>query len=125
MKLSIPPDCGNSTKKKHLADLTAFFASYAIPEAMEFLTEDVIWTLVGDKPIQGKENFAAALREMSDIKATELTIHQLITHGKEAAVSGEMVMEDGKIYGFSDFYSFTSPGAKKVKSIRSYVIQLK
>lgn len=124
MKLNIPHDCGSSPKKKLIADLTAFFASYAISEAMEFLAEDVVWTLVGDKPIHGKENFAAALQEMSGIKATELTIHQIITHGKEAAVSGEMVMEDGKTYGFSDFYVFASAGAKKVKSIRSYVVLL-
>lgn len=125
MKLNIPHDCGSSPKKKLIADLTAFFSSYAISEAMEFLDEDVVWTLVGDQPIHGKENFAAALQEMSDVKATELTIHQIITHGKEAAVSGEMGMEDGKTYGFSDFYTFSSAGAKKVKSIRSYVVLLK
>lgn len=122
MKLNLPPDCGNSPKKKLIADLTAHFASYAIPEVMEFMAEEVVWTLVGDKPIHGKENFASALREMSDIKASKLTILQILTHGKEAAVHGEMLMEDGKTYAFADFYTFASAGAKKVKSIVSYVI---
>ena len=125
MKLNLPPDCGNSPKKKLVADLTAYFASYTIPQIREFIAEDVVWTLVGDNPIQGKTNFIAALQKMSDIEATELSIHQIITHGKEAAVSGEMVMEDGKTYGFSDFYTFNSAGSKMVKSIRSYVILLK
>ncbi|HSF54409.1 MAG TPA: nuclear transport factor 2 family protein, partial [Algoriphagus sp.] len=105
MKLNLPSDCGNSPKKKLIAELTALFAEYAITQAMEFMAEDMVWTLVGDHPIYGKENFAAALQEMSHTKATELTIHQIITHGKEAAVSGEMVMDDGKTYGFSDFYT--------------------
>lgn len=125
MKLNLPSDCENSPKKKLIAELTVLFSSYSVSRAMEFMAEDVVWTLVGDQPIHGKENFASALLEMSDLKTKELTIHQIITHGKEAAVSGEMVMEDNTVYGFSDFYIFTSAGSSKVKSIRSYVIPLK
>lgn len=125
MKLHLPSDCENSPKKKLIAELTALFSSYSIPQVMEFMAEDVVWTLVGDQPISGKKNFEAALQKMSDLKAKELTIHQIITHGKEAAVSGEMVMEDGSAYGFSDFYVFTSAGSSKVKSIRSYVVTLR
>lgn len=124
MKLTRPDDCGNSPKKRQIQELTVLFASYQLDKVSDFLAEDVVWTLVGEKPIYGRENFVAALQEMSGIKASELIIHQILTHGKEAAVSGQMVMEDGKTYGFSDFYTFTGAGAKRVKSIRSYVLLL-
>ena len=122
MKLHISPDCGNSPKKKLIRDLTVFFASYAIPEAMEHLDDDIKWTLVGDEPIEGKANFEAELLSMSDNKAVELYIFQIITHGKEAAVHGEMKLKDGESFGFADFYEFKSAGSDKVKSIMSYVI---
>jgi len=123
MKLNIRTSCENAPKKELIKDLTILFAAYDIPQAMQYLEDDVIWTLVGDEPIVGKEPFAAALMEMAHNKATELTIHSIVTHGKEAAINGEMVMGDGKVFGFADFYEFTSAKGSKVRSITSYVVQ--
>jgi len=125
MKLNIQTDCGNAPKKELIRDLTIYFVSYEIEKAMEYMDDDVVWTLVGDGPIAGKEPFAEALKEMMDNKAKELTIYSIVTHGKEAAVNGEMTMEDGNIFGFADFYEFASAGSSKVKNIRSYVIHKK
>lgn len=123
MKLNIKPDCGNSPKKALVKNLTILFSSYDIEKAMDFLDDNVKWTLVGDESIIGKKQFRTALEEMSQNKALELTIHSIITHGKEAAVNGEMVMEDGNIFAFSDFYEFSSAKGDSFKSIVSYVIQ--
>lgn len=125
MKLYIRPQCDNAPKKVLVKQLTVYFASYDIEKAMQYLEDNVVWTLVGDKPIQGKQNFAAALKEMSHNKALELTIHSIITHGKEAAVNGEMLMENGQTFGFSDFYQFSSAKGQKVRSILSYVVEMK
>ncbi len=123
MKLHIKPDCENAPKRELIKNLTIYFASYAIDEVMHYLDDKVTWTLVGEKPITGKEQFRKTLQEMSHIKTSELTIHSVITHGKEAAVNGEMIMEDGNVYGFSDFYEFTSAKGSSVKTITSYVIE--
>ena len=88
------------------------------------MTDDITWTLVGDEPVHGKDKFASLLAEMKNNKATKLKISSLITHGKEAAVEGEMTMQDGAVFGFADFYEFTSAGSSKVKSIRSYVVRI-
>lgn len=61
-------DCGNSPKKELLKDLTIYFASYDIRKAMEYMDEDVSWTLVGDEPIVGKDKFRDALLAMSQNK---------------------------------------------------------
>lgn len=122
--MKISPTINHSPKKQFIQELTVLFASYQVDKVKLYFADDIIWTLVGDAPIQGKEQFANALRRMAGNKATELTIHTILTHGKEATVNGEMVMADGKRYGFSDFYIFTSAGAKIIQSITSYVISL-
>ena len=124
MELHIPPACGNAPKKALVRDLTVLFASYQVPEAMAHLADDVVWTLVGDKPVHGREAFARELEAMSGNKAVALTIHAILTHGTEAAVHGEMHMADGHRFGFADFYTFTSAKGDRVQSITSYVIKL-
>lgn len=125
MKLNIPQDCGNSPKRELIKDLTIYFASYDLEKVEGFLDENMVWTLVGNQPITGKQKFLSALETMKRNKVLELTIHSVITHGKEAAVHGEMSLENGSILGFSDFYEFTSASGKKVKSIVSFVVDQK
>lgn len=123
MKLFLLMNGGNSPKGKLIQDLTIAFASYDLDRIRPFLMEDITWTLVGNEPIQGKEEFLEALDQMKSNSVSELQIHQILTHGKEAAVHGEMVMENGERFGFADFYVFGSAGSEKVKAITSYVIQ--
>ena len=123
MKLNIKADCGNSPKRELVKNLTIYFASYNLDQVKNYLEDNVTWTLVIDTPIKGMEQFIKTLEKMSHNKASELTIHSIVTHGKEAAIHGDMLMEDGNNFGFSDFYEFTSVKANKVKSIVSYVIQ--
>ncbi|WNM20381.1 nuclear transport factor 2 family protein [Flavobacterium capsici] len=122
MKLNIKPNCANAPKKELVKQLTIAFASYDIPKAMNFMDSNISWTLVGEAPIIGKAQFAEALEKMSDNKAKTLTIESILTHGKEAAVHGEMLMEDGTVFGFSDFYEFNSSKSEMVKTIVSYVV---
>lgn len=124
MKLNIKPDCGNSPKKELLKNLTIYFVTYDIEKAMEYMDDNVIWTLIGDKPLIGKEQLKAALLVMNHNKATELTINNIITHGRKAAINGEILMNNGDNFGFSDFYEFTNAQKAKVKKIVSYVVQL-
>ena len=122
MKLYMSPDFSNSPQKELIKHMTILFSSYEVEKVMEFIDEEITWTLVGDDPIYGKDSFAKALNEMSENKASELSIYQIVTQGKEGAVHGEMKMQNGEVYGFADFYEFRSAGADKVKSITSYVI---
>lgn len=81
---------------------------------------------MGDKTISGKSEFIAAITEMAEYKASKLVIHQVLTHGKEAASNGYMYLEvePGVKYCFSDFYEFVSAGKTIIKHLRSYVIKV-
>lgn len=124
MLIHLMPNCGNSPKAEIIKNLTIAFAEYNLDEAMSRMDPLVTWTLVGEPPIQGVDEFRAGLVKMKDNSVVELSIHNIITHGKSASVNGEMKMKDGKSYGFADFYEFTSAGGKKVKEIKSYVLAL-
>lgn len=122
MKLTIPSELGNAPKNRLIIELSTLLARYEVDRALAYLTDDFCWTLVGDSPVEGKENFANTLREMSGNKATELNIISIVSHGREGAVHGEVTMENGSVYGFADFYVFSNAS---VRAITSYVIQKK
>lgn len=124
IKLNAPDHCGNSPKSELIKNLTIAFAVYDLEFTKEYLDENIIWNLVGDKPIVGKTDFITALEKMSENKATELTIHSLITHGKEAAVYGDMFMMDGTKISFIDLYTFNSAGSTLVKEITTFLVHL-
>ena len=124
MKINIKQDLTNSPKKELIKKLTLLFASYQVDQLKPYFAENIEWSLIGDEPIVGKENFANALKEMSGNKAIEIIIHNIIAQEKEAAIHGEMKMADGQRFGFSDFYQFTNKQGPMVESITSYVIKL-
>ncbi len=82
------------------------------------------WSMVGDKVIEGKEAFGQALEEKKTDKATALTLDKIVTHGKEGAVNGVTIAENGKHYAFCDVYDTNTKGTT-IKSIVSYVIETK
>lgn len=47
-------NCGNSPKKELLRDLSIAFVKNEIEFCMDWMTDDVVWEIIGDKLIQGK-----------------------------------------------------------------------
>ncbi|MFM1877979.1 MAG: hypothetical protein RLZZ241_845 [Bacteroidota bacterium] len=122
MDFKAPAGSAHSPKSDLLKNLTAYFAAYDLDKIEMHLCPEVVWTLVGDAPIKGKSDFLAALRNMQANPATDLVIKSIITHGKQAAVHGEMGMTDGSRYGFADFYTFKSAGSTQILDLVSYVV---
>ena len=122
-KLTVTPDCGNAPKKAFLRDFNVAFARADIPTLLASVTDDFHWETVGEKRIAGKAAFAAALEEMKQHTAAELVIDKIITHGREAAVSGTMVMQDGRRFSFADIYSFRGAKGDRIAALTSYVVE--
>lgn len=91
---------------------------------IENVTDNIRWTIVGDRTVEGIEDFTNALKAMEADEPMELTIHHIITHGKEASVNGEMKTTDGKIYAFCDVYKFSGFKNPKIKGMTSYAIEV-
>jgi len=118
------PNCGNSPKMEYLKQFNIAFAEGNVEFLIEGVTEGIVWNIIGDKKIEGIEAFTAELERMQAVKASELKLNQILSHGKEGAANGMMIMENGNKYAFSDFYVFQSTKGEKIKTITSYCIKL-
>lgn len=123
-KIISSPNCGNSPKMEFLKEFNIAFVKGNVEFITESVTDDIVWDIVGDRKIEGKEKFREELEKMKSEKATELRIDQILSHGKEGATNGIIKMQNGKKYAFSDFYKFKGAKGSKIKSITSYVIGL-
>ena len=123
-KIVSSPNCGNSPKMEFLKDFNIAFAKGNVELIFESVTDDIIWNIIGDKKIEGKDKFTQELEKMKMKKASELILDRILTHGKEGAVSGVIKMQNGKKYAFSDFYEFSCAKGGKVKSITSYIVKI-
>ncbi|MCK0160501.1 nuclear transport factor 2 family protein [Allomuricauda sp. F6463D] len=121
-KIISSPNCGNSPKMEFLKDFNIAFAKGNIEFIVDSVTDDIVWNIIGDKKIEGKEKLTVELEKMKPEKVSELVLKQILSHGKEGAASGIMKMQDGKKYAFSDFYRFKGARGVKIKSITSFVI---
>ena len=118
-------DCGNSPKNIFAQDLTIALAKRDSKFILGNITDDIRWNIVGDQFIEGKDNFAEALKGMKDDNAVQLTVHHVATHGKACAVNGTTKMKDGKTRAFCDVYEFSNSKGNTVKEITSYIIEVK
>ncbi|WP_276167354.1 nuclear transport factor 2 family protein [Zobellia alginiliquefaciens] len=123
-KIISSPNCGNSPKMEFIKQFNIAFAKGNVAFLSESVTDDITWNMIGDKKIEGKANFTKAVEEMQFVKASELIIDQILSHGREGAANGIMKMPDGRQYAFSDFYVFQGAKASKIKRMSSYCIEI-
>ena len=123
-KIVSSPNCGNSPKMEFLKDFNIAFAKGNTEFIGESVTDDIVWNIIGDKKIVGKETFMQVLEKMKSEEVSELVLEQILSHGKQGATNGTIKMLNGKKYAFSDFYRFKGAKGVKLKSITSYVMEL-
>jgi len=124
LNITIQPDCGNAPKKEFLKDFNIAFAKGDIDTLLNSISDDMVWNIIGDKTITGKEHFSQEMEQMTANEVSELTIFSIVTHGIEAAVYGSMKMANGYEYAFSDFYKFSNANGEKIASMSSFVIKI-
>ncbi len=91
---------------------------------MDFMKDDVVWDIIGDKLIRGKSAVEKAMKEMNDKNVQQLTIHNIITHGNSGSVNGTLILKDEQKFAFCDVYKFAGFGKNsKINAITTYVIK--
>ena len=117
-------DCGNSPKNIFVKDLAIAFARRDTNFILGSTTDDILWNRIGQKPVQGKSDFARALEQIKNDPVEELTIHHVVTHGKAGAVNGLLRSQDGKRRAFCEVYEFSNAKGSSVREITSYVLEI-
>ncbi len=95
----------------------------------EQVTDDIVWEMVGEFHLKGKEAFQNSLREMESVETLDMQILNTITQGRTAAVNGTMKIKEAsgevKSFGFCDVYEFNGFKNAKIKKMTSYVSPIK
>lgn len=118
-----------TNREKLLRDFNNAFLTNDVNYIINQLTDDVVWDMVGDQKISGKENVQAAMEAMAgSMKTLEMKVEQCIMQDRQAAVCGTMKMLDKGneiTFGFCDVYTFSESENDKIKAMNSYVVPLK
>lgn len=116
--------CNNAPKKQLLKDLTIAFTKNDIEYCLNFMREDIIWDIVGEKQIQGLADFKDTLQQNRFENVQRLEIDHIITHGNVGSVNGTVCLKNDDNIAFCSVYQFGGFGKNaKIKKITSYVIK--
>lgn len=129
-KISLRDDCGNSPKNEFAQKLTVAFITADAELVAESVTDDIRWNIVGIAPIRGKDAVTAVFRNPNREPVAEVTIEQVLSHGKAGAVNGTFVLSEdrgggkwrSKSYSFCYVYEFANAKGTSVKAVTSYII---
>ena len=114
-----------SQKNKGIIEkVNAAFAKGNTEGFLSFCSEDVEWTMVGDKTVRGKDAIRQWMASMGDMEPPKFTVDKVIAEGDFATASGDMTMKDkdGKAvpYAYCDIYRFRND---KIVALSSFVIK--
>ncbi len=116
-----------TTNGKFLKEFNEAYANKDKAFIFENITDDIIWDMVGDRLIRGKEEFIQHWEEMETAATYALEVKNVLTHGTMAMVDGSMKMTDPSgresIFAFCDVYKFSGFKNPKIKEMTSYVVQ--
>ncbi|GAA0451208.1 nuclear transport factor 2 family protein [Alkalibacillus silvisoli] len=111
----------NNPKKLFFHDFNKAFVTGDYDFVFENVTDHIIWTIVGEEQINGKDELK---EKFNANNGTEHSINRVITHGIEAVVEGTYTNEDGKRYQFSEIYKLNKHKNGLIREITSYIIEI-
>ena len=109
--------------KEIVEKVNVAFAEGSVEGFLSCCADDVAWTMVGDKTVQGKDAIRQWMASM-DMEPPKFTVAHVIAEGDFVMAHGDMTMQDkdGKVvpYAYCDLYRFRGD---KIVELRAFVIQ--
>lgn len=108
--------------KEIVKKVNAAFADGNTEGFLEFCADDVKWTMVGEKPVTGKNTIREWMGSM-EMEPPKFTVDNVIAEGDLVAAHGGMTMknEGGKTvpYAYCDLYRFRND---KIVELTAFVM---
>jgi ketosteroid isomerase-like protein len=113
-----------SSKNKQIVDqVNAAFAQNSVEGFLSCCTEDVVWTMVGETRVKGKDAIRQWMKSMN-AEAPAFSVSNVIAEGDFATAYGDMTMKDkdgsSTPYSYCDIYRFRGD---KIAELSSFVIK--
>lgn len=113
----------SANNKEIVARVNAAFAEGDVEGFLSACADDVQWTIVGEKIVNGKRAIREWLSSM-DVEPPKFTVEWIVAEGDFVTALGDMTMkeEDGKVapYSFCDIYRFRGD---KIAEMKSFVVK--
>ena len=121
-------DPGLQEKEKFLRDVNKAYSEGDEKFFMEHISDDICWTIVGEKDIAGKAEFKEVLDQMKEMPAVEIQVDNVLVHHTHGVVEGVVISRNRlgqkKHFGFCDIYKFAEGKELRITAINSYVIDI-
>lgn len=116
--------CGNSPRMEITANLVVAWALGEDAALSPWFADDVSHSVLGPTSVSQSEGSSDVLRSFRAPGAvTDLAVHGLLSHGKEAACDGTAILLDGPPVNFAHHFTFASAGKQaKLRTIRTYLV---
>ena len=111
-------------RKETVQRINAAFAENDLEKVLSFCTDDLIWTMVGDTTVRGKDSIRQWMASMNP-QPPQFTIQHTVAEGDFVITRGDMTMPEKKNgpsipYTFCDIYRFAGD---KVAELTAFVIR--
>ena len=110
------------SNKEVVQNINAAFEKGDMEGFLTWCADDVVWTMVGEKTVKGKEAIRQWMGSMP-VEPPTFTVEGIVAEGDLVAAFGDMTMnEEGNIvpYAYCDVYRFRNG---KVAELKSFVIK--
>src|SRR4030095_14900571 len=112
-----------SKNKEIVQKVNESFAEGGVEAFLSQCADDVVWTIIGDRTVKGKNAIREWLSSM-DMEPPKLTVDNIIAEGDFVTAYGNMTMKekDGKRvpYAYCDIYRFRRG---KIAELHSFVVK--
>lgn len=109
--------CGNSPKNQLLVDFLIAIARADKSAVAALVTEDVVWSPVGGKSVNGAAAFCKTITRHG--AAARLSVEHVVTHGRAGAIDG--IVEFGeKRRAYCYIVDFANAKGSAVKRLTSF-----
>lgn len=112
----------SASNKEVVEQINAAFAANDIEAFLSRCADDFEWTMVGEKPMRGKDAIRAFMAGMPP-EAPVFTVDTIVAEGDTVACIGDMTMkENGKAvpYSYCDVWRFRDG---KPASLKAFVVK--
>ena len=114
----------SADRKATVEKINAGFRENNLEKVLSFCTEDLVWTMVGDTTVKGKDAIRKWMASM-DPEPPHFTIQQVVAEGDLVVTRGDMIMKTKKeskahAYSFCDIYRFAGD---RVVELIAFVIK--
>lgn len=126
--MSETTDAKMKEKEKFLRDINRAYSDGDENFFMKHITDNICWTIVGEKDIAGKAEFREVLNQMKEMPSVDIEVENILISGSYGIVEGVVISRNRlgqkKHFGFCDIYKFAEGNELQISAITSYVIDI-